>query len=106
MKRLLAITLTLASIAFGAVSAGAKPSLSTASAIAAAGIAPQIRLRIGPRIRRRGYRRGYYSRAPREVTTQTRFVRVGRHVYRETYRVAYLPNGMTRTRLVSRVMVR
>lgn len=106
MKRLMAITLTLASIAFGAVSAGAKPSLSPASAIAAAGVAPQIRLRIGPRIRRRSYRHRYYSRASREVTTQTRFVRFGRHVYRETYRVAYLPNGMTRTRLISRVMVR
>ena len=106
MKRLLAITLSLASIIFAAVSADARTSLSPASAIAATGVAPQIRVRIGPPFRRRGYyRRGYY-RGPAEVTTQTRLVRVGWHVYRETYRVAYLPNGMTRTRLVSRVMVR
>jgi len=106
MKRLLAITLSLASIVFAAVPSQAKASLSPASAIAATGVAPQIRLRIGPPVRRRGYyRRGYY-RGPAEVTTQTRLVRVGWHVYRETYRVAYLPNGMTRTRLVSRVMVR
>ena len=102
MKRLLAITLTLATLAFGAVSADAKASLSPASAIAAARVAPQIRLRIGPQRRRYGY----YRRAPMEVTTQTRLVRVGWHVYRETYRVAYMPDGMTRTRLISRVMVR
>jgi len=40
------------------------------------------------------------------VTTQSRLVRVGRRVYRETYQVRYLPNGRTQTRLISRVRVR
>ena len=104
MKKILALTLTLGSIGFAASSAEAKPSISPASAIAAAGVAPQVRLRIGPQRRRRwdrGYRRGLVR-----VTTQSRFVRVGRHVWRETYQVRYLPNGLTQTRLISRVQVR
>ena len=37
------------------------------------------------------------------VTYQTRYVRVGRALYKETYQVRYLPNGRTQSRLVSRV---
>jgi hypothetical protein len=40
------------------------------------------------------------------VTTQTRLVRHGRQLWRETYQVRYLPNGATQARLVSRVRVR
>jgi hypothetical protein len=40
------------------------------------------------------------------TTTQSRLVRYGRQLYRETYRITYLPNGRTRTRLISRVRVR
>ncbi|HJQ32582.1 MAG TPA: hypothetical protein VJ866_10400 [Pyrinomonadaceae bacterium] len=40
------------------------------------------------------------------VVTQTRLVRRGRAVWRETYQTRYLPNGMTQTRLISRVRVR
>ncbi|HZT58564.1 MAG TPA: acid shock protein [Pyrinomonadaceae bacterium] len=100
MKRILALTLSLASITFGAVAANAATTPS--STIAATGIAPQIRIRIGREPRRRY---GYY-RAPVEVTTQTRIVRDGWRMYRETYQVRYLPNGMTRTRLISRVRIR
>jgi hypothetical protein len=38
--------------------------------------------------------------------TQTRLVRYGRQVIRETYQITYLPNGRTQTRLISRVRVR
>jgi hypothetical protein len=40
------------------------------------------------------------------VTTQTRLVRYGRQLFRETYQVRYLPNGRTIARLISRVRVR
>jgi hypothetical protein len=40
------------------------------------------------------------------VSTQTRLVRRGRQVWRETYQVRYLPNGMTQTTLISRMRVR
>jgi hypothetical protein len=98
MKKILALTLSLASIAFGAVAANA--ATTPASTIAATGIAPQVFVRIGPR--RRHY--GYYRR-PMEVTTQTRIVRYGWRTYRETYQVRYLPNGMTQTVLLSRVRI-
>src|ERR1700753_1704711 len=103
MKRILALTLSLASIGFAATAANA--ATTPASTIAATGIAPQIRLRIGPRRGPRRRRYGYY-RAPVQVTTQTRIVRDGWRTWRETYEVRYLPNGMTRTRLISRVRIR
>ena len=99
MKKLLGLTLSLASIGFVASSAEAKataPSASPAAAVAANAAAPQW----GDRNRRwRNNRRV-------RVTTQTRLVRRGRRVYRETYQIRYLPNGGTRTRLISRVRVR
>jgi hypothetical protein len=55
---------------------------------------PQIRVQIGRNNRRR------YRRA-RTVTT-TRITRVGMWRYRETIRVTYLPNGTTRTTVISR----
>ena len=55
---------------------------------------PQIRVRIGNN--RRRYRRSY---------TTTRITRIGRYRYRETIRVTYLPNGRTRTRVISRVRI-
>jgi hypothetical protein len=87
MKKLLALTLSLASVGFVASSTEAN----------AATVAPQVRVQIG-----QGRR---YNRRVR-VATQTRLVRSGRQVYRETYQIRYLPNGRTRTRLISRVRVR
>ncbi len=58
--------------------------------------APQIRVQIG---RNRRFNR-------RVVRTYTRNVRVGRRLYRETYRVVTRPNGVTRTTVVSRVLLR
>ena len=91
MKRLLGLTLSLASICFVASPAEAKaaePSAAPAASVAA----PQ-------------WRRGGYGRRARVYTT-TRLVRRGRRVYRETYQIRYLPNGRTVTRLISRVRVR
>lgn len=93
MKKLLGVALSLASIGLAAQSTeakAAKPSTSATVAISAAAA-------------QRG--RGYYNRRV-YVTTQSRFVRVGRRVYRETYQVRHLPNGATRARLISRVRVR
>ena len=53
---------------------------------------------------RRRIRRGPYGRMRRVVTT-TRTRRIGRYVYRETIRTAYLPNGRTRTTVTRRVRV-
>jgi hypothetical protein len=60
---------------------------------------PQVRIQIG---RNRRYNRRYYRRGARSVVT-TRIVRIGAYRYRETIRVMYLPNGMTRTTVISRV---
>ena len=72
---------------------------------------PQVRIQIGQRRRRwrdrdrdrdRDYARGDrvgYGR------TFTRDVQRGFRVYRETYQVRYLPNGMTQTVLISRVRI-
>jgi hypothetical protein len=97
MKKLLGLTLSLASIGFVASSTEAKtakPSVSPATIIAANTVQPQWRNR-----NRRG-------RSRVRVTTQTRLVRRGRQVYRETYLVRYLPNGRIQTRLISRVRIR
>lgn len=101
MKKLLALTLTLASFGFVASSAEAKTAgaaVSPASSVAANAAAPQW----GNRDRRGWGRRRNRAR----VVTQTRLVRYGRRVFRETYQIRYLPNGGTQTRLISRVRVR
>ena len=85
MRKLLGIALAAASV--GVMAPATEARASTASAPAA-----QWR-------RQRHNRRAY-------VTTQSRLVRVGRRVYRETYQVRHLPNGRTTARLISRVRVR
>lgn len=99
MKTLLASILTLASFAFvGSWNSG---SVTNAAAL----VRPQVRIQIDPQRRRhrdwdwdraRGDRIGYGR-------TFTRDVQRGWRLYRETYRVRYLPNGMTQTVLISRV---
>jgi hypothetical protein len=91
MKKLLGIALTLASIGIAAPAAEAKTNTPAASAAAATAA--------------QWGNRGRWDRRPR-VTTQTRLVRVGRRVYRETYQVRYFPNGRVQTRLISRVRIR
>src|SRR5690242_20320762 len=99
MKKLLSVALLLGSVGFAATSTEAKAASPAVSptAYVAASAAPQWNGQW--RHRRRWDRRA-------TVTTQTRLVRVGRRVFRETYQVRYLPNGMTQTRLISRVRVR
>ena len=94
MKRLLGLTLSLASLAFVAPAAEAN---AAAPAAAPAGVTAYAAAPQWPRRR--------YNRRAR-VVTQTRLVRRGRAVYRETYRTRYLPDGRTVTRLISRVRVR
>ncbi len=93
------IALALAAIGFASAPAEAKTpevSISQASTMSANALAPQWsnRDRWGRRNRRA------------QVFTQTRLVRRGRAVYRETYQFRYLPNGRTVSRLISRVRVR
>jgi hypothetical protein len=101
MKKLLTLTLSLASLGFVASAAEAKTTeaaSSPATAIVANMAAPQRQWEWNRRDDRRNRRV--------RVVTQTRFVRLGRQVFRETYQVRYLPNGQTRTRLISRIRVR
>ena len=91
MKKLLALTLSLASIGFVASSAEAKTSSSTSMSVENS-VAQQ-------------WGRNRYNRRVR-VFNRTRVVRIGRRLYRETYQVRQLPNGRTTTRLISRVRIR
>ena len=55
---------------------------------------------------RRGQRNDRWNRDRRtRVVTQTRVVRSGRRVYRETVQIRY-QNGRTTTRVISRVRIR
>ncbi len=98
MKKFLALALTLASVglagsSFEAKAAGSSNSVAVVNVSKAAPAAVQWN--------RRGWGRNRVR-----VATQTRLVRRGRTVYRETYQIRYLPNGRTVTRRVSRVGVR
>ena len=97
MKRLLALALSLA--AFGFVASPAEAKAAGASASAAAASAPAAVQWRNRRWDRRNNRR-------LRTVTQSRLVRVGRRVYRETYQIRYFPSGRTQTRLISRVRVR
>jgi Flp pilus assembly protein CpaB len=92
MKKLLALAILSMSAAAFVPAVEAKSSNVIANTVNE----PQIRIQIGPNRRRNNVRR---------VVTQTRNVRVGRQLYRETYRVVYRPNGTTRTQLISRVRI-
>ncbi len=96
MKKLLGLTLALASIGFVVSSAEAKTASASAApsaATAESSMTPQ-------------WRRDRNNRGRVRVVTRSRLVRVGRRVYRETYQIRYLSNGRTTTRLISRVRVR
>lgn len=102
MKRLMALALSLAAIICVGANAEAKAADSSIyaanlAATGGGGVAAQWRDNYR-------WRRGINRRA--RVVTQTRFVRYGRRIFRETYQVRYLPNGRTQVRLISRVRVR
>ena len=97
MKKLLGITLALASLGTGLSTELKASELHRDSATvlsANAGASAQWQ-------RDRWGRRVYRRHSVRRVTT-SRVIRVGRRLYRETYLVTYLPNGRTNTRLLSR----
>lgn len=74
------------------------PSVEAKTTTASASADPQIQIRVGQQNRR------WNNRRPR-VVTQTRITRVGRFRYREVIRVTYLPNGRTRTQVISRTRI-
>ena len=94
MKKFLVLSLMLGSIALVATSVQA----STTSA--ATSVDPQIRVQIGGQNRNN-------RRVNRRVQTRTytRIVGYGRNRFRETVRVMYLPNGRTRTQVISRTRI-
>ncbi len=100
-KRILGIALGLLSMGF-VVSAEAKTADVSQNTLAANAAPQWQRDRYGRRYERRNDRR--YNNRSRTVT-QSRLVRVGRRLYRETYLVTYRPNGRTNTRLISRQRV-
>ena len=96
MKKLLALTLALLAIG-------------SATATAQAADAPRHSTTVAANVAQQWpNQRGVYRRNNRRarVVTQTRTVRLGRRLYRETYQIRYLPNGRTQTRLISRVRIR
>ena len=98
MKRVLGIALALISMGF-VVSVEAKTAdASHANSTVAATPAPQWQRDRYDRYDRR------YNRRQRSVR-QSRVVRYGRRLYRETYLVTYWPNGRTNTRLISRTRI-
>lgn len=107
MKKLLA--LALASIGFVGSTAEAKASSnSPTTTMAAQAVAPQFGRQEWERQDRgrqdRWGRRDNHRLPP--VMTQTRYVRYGWRVYRETYQIRCFPNGRVETRLISRERVR
>ncbi len=102
MKKLLSFALSVAALGFVASSAEAKAKESGA-AVAPIASSVVLQQRRGPgRWGNNDWRGNHRVR----VVTQTRLVRVGRRVFRETYQIRYLPNGRTQTTLISRVRVR
>ena len=93
MKKLLVLTLTLAS--FGFFGLGSQSSEATANSVTSA--TPQVQIQLGSQ--RNRWRR--YNRPVRRVR-QTRIVRHGYRTYRETYLITYYSNGRSTTTLIDR----
>lgn len=98
MRRLLGI-IALASLGFGGLSSKAK-----ATELSANG-ATVLSANASPQWERDRWGRRVYRRRAVRTRTQSRVVRIGRRLYRETFLVSYLPNGRTNTRLISRVRI-
>lgn len=95
VKKILALTLTFASL--GIFTSSVQASADKSSNLALNNSPdPQVRIQIGQDRYGRRYRRGARS------YRTSRIVRYGRRLYRETYLVTYLPNGRTRTTLIDR----
>lgn len=103
-KKLLGIALAVVSMGFVASAEAKAADVSHLNSTVAANAVPQWgRDRHRDRYDRR-YDRRYNNR--RRTVTQSRYVRYGRRLYRETYLVTYRPNGrILNTRLISRQRV-
>src|SRR5215813_13228692 len=103
MKRVLGIALALLTLGFIVPAEASPAAKSLDNATVAATPVPQWQR---DRYRRdRWYGRDRYDRYDRRRTravTQSRIVRYGRRLYRETYVVRYFPNGRVDTQLISR----
>jgi hypothetical protein len=91
MKKLLALTLSLASIGFASSVEAKAGSASIGATVENSAAAQWGRNRGNRRVR---------------VFHRTRIVRIGRRLYRETYQIRQFSNGRTTTRLISRVRIR
>jgi len=97
MKKLATLILMLASFGFFG-------SLQQVNATTGAAFGkPQVRIELGQRRRRWRDRDWAYGERIGYGRTFTRDVYRGRHLFRETYQVRHLRNGMTQTFLISRV---
>ncbi len=93
MKKIITLSLLLVSFAFTATFASAQTYF------------PQNeRYNQNRRDDRRDDRRWRNNRA--RTVTQTRIVRQGWRTFRETIQIKYLPNGRTRTQVISRTRIR
>ena len=101
MKRVLGIALALFSLGFVLPAEAKAADAQQNSTIASA--APQWQWERDPYGRRYDRRYDRYNR--RRTVRQSRVVRYGRRLYRETYLVTYWPNGRYDTRLISRVRI-
>jgi hypothetical protein len=93
MKKILSLSLLLASMLFTATFASAQT------------YGPQ-QDRYNQDRNWRNDRNDRYNRRGVRVVTRTRIVRQGWRTYRETIQIRYLPNGRTTTRVISRVRIR
>lgn len=98
-KKLLGIALSLASLGVVGMASEAKAAPSTSSTTIEANANPQWQWQ------RDRYGRSIYNRRRTRTVRQSRVVRFGRRLYRETFLVTYFPNGRTDTRLISRVRI-
>lgn len=112
MKRVLGMVLALVSLGFVVASEAKAADVSQQNSNVTASAVPQWqRDRYGRRYDR-GYDRRYdrrydrdYGRGYGRTVTQSRIVRYGRSLYRETFAITYLPSGRTSSRLISRYRI-
>ena len=96
MKKIITLSLLMATMMFTAVFANAAPKTSNDPQLWEGQQRQNRQVQQNTRYNRRGVR----------VVTRTRIVRVGRQRYRETIQIKYLPNGRTQTRILNRVRIR
>lgn len=115
MKKLLGVLLLTGSMIFMVPTANAENSYSasdSAGILSAESLGQSRRNRRAQSNRDRNRRanqrndRGRNYRHRVHTVYRTRYVRYGRRLYKETYRIKYYPNGKVQTKLIRRVRVR